>query len=93
MGAICCQMQAELIRASLDGESERFLQLSRQVDLLAESTFIAPMEGYIRRLLWALVHLGIIPGEAANDPWGPQLPESEFDEIGRTLDLLRKDIG
>jgi 4-hydroxy-tetrahydrodipicolinate synthase len=92
MGAICCRMQAELVRASLGGESERFLQLSRQVDLLAESTFIAPMEGYIKRLLWALVHLGVIPGEAAHDPWGPQLPEGEFDEIGRTLDLLGKDI-
>ena len=46
------------------------------------------MEGYIRRLLWALVHLGVIPLEAANDPWGPQLPPDEFETIGRTLNAL-----
>lgn len=92
MGAVCCEMQAELIRASLKGEAERFLHLSRQADLLAESTFIAPMEGYIRRLLWALVHQGVIPLDAAYDAWGPQLPAREFDEVGRTLDLLRRDI-
>lgn len=88
MGAVCCEMQAELIRSHLEGNAERFLTLSDQVDMLAESTFIAPMEGYIKRLLWALVHLGVIPLEAAHDPWGPELPSHEFDEVGRTLAAL-----
>jgi len=39
-------------------------------------------------LLWALVHLGVIPFEAANDPWGPQLAIDEFHSIARTLDEL-----
>jgi 4-hydroxy-tetrahydrodipicolinate synthase len=46
------------------------------------------MEGYIRRILWALVHLGVIPLEAAHDPWGPDLRAAEFDRIGRTLDAI-----
>jgi 4-hydroxy-tetrahydrodipicolinate synthase len=88
MGAICCDLQAALIRAHTVGDAARFLALSDAVDALAEAIFVRPMEGYIRRLLWALVHLGVIPLEAANDPWGPELPSGEFDCVGRTLDAL-----
>jgi 4-hydroxy-tetrahydrodipicolinate synthase len=88
MGAICCNLQAELIRTNTVGDSARFLTLSDAVDMLAETIFVRPMEGYVRRLLWALVHLGVIPLDAANDPWGPQLPPHEFDDIGRTLAAL-----
>jgi 4-hydroxy-tetrahydrodipicolinate synthase len=88
MGAICCDLQVELIRAHTVGDGKRFLTLSDDVDLLAETIFVRPMEGYIKRLLWALVHLGVIPLEAANDPWGPQLPRDEFDRVGRTLKTL-----
>jgi 4-hydroxy-tetrahydrodipicolinate synthase len=88
MGAICCDLQAELIQAHTAGEPARFLALSDAVDMLAETIFVRPIEGYIRRLLWALVHLGVIPLEAANDPWGPQLPGDEFDRVGRTLNAL-----
>jgi len=88
MGAVCCDLQAKLIRAHMDGDAVRFLTLSDAVDALAEVLFVSPMEGYIKRLLWALVHLGVIPLEAANDPWGPQLPTQEFDEIGLTVAAL-----
>jgi len=88
LGAICCDLQSDLIRANAEGNSARFLELSDLVDRLAESIFVQPMEGYIRRLLWALCHLGVIPFEASNDPWGPQLPTEEFDNLGRTLDAL-----
>ncbi len=88
MGSICCDLQAELIRAHAAGDSRSFLALSDAVDRLAETIFVKPMEGYIRRLLWALVHLGVIPLEAANDPWGPQLELEEFETVGRTLNAL-----
>ena len=88
MGAICCDLQAELIRANVAGDASSFLTLSDLVDRLAETIFVQPMEGYIQRLLWALVHLGVIPLEAANDPWGPPLSRDEFETIGRTLDAL-----
>jgi 4-hydroxy-tetrahydrodipicolinate synthase len=89
MGAVCCAMQADLITAFAKGDAHRFLRLSDRVDMLAESLFIAPMEGYIRRVLWALVHLGVIPLDAANDPWGPRLPQKEFEQIGATLAELQ----
>lgn len=88
LGAICCDLQADLIRAHTVGDSARFLALSDAVDMLAETIFVRPMEGYIRRLLWALVHLGVIPLEAANDPWAPELPPDEFDNVARTLNTL-----
>jgi 4-hydroxy-tetrahydrodipicolinate synthase len=88
MGAICSDLQAELIGTNENGSTDRFLELSDAVDLLAEALFIRPMEGYIKRVLWALVHLGIIPGAAAHDPWGPELPAEEFDNIGRVLTAL-----
>jgi 4-hydroxy-tetrahydrodipicolinate synthase len=88
LGAICCELQTELIRANAEGDCARFLTLSAAVDRLAETIFVRPMEGYIRRLLWALVHLGVIPLAAANDPWGPELPRAEFDRVGRTLEAL-----
>jgi 4-hydroxy-tetrahydrodipicolinate synthase len=88
MAAVCCDLQTELVRAHFEGDSQRFLALSQTVDALAEVLFVKPMEGYIRRILWALVHLSVIPREAANDPWGPQLAASEFEEIGRTIAAL-----
>jgi 4-hydroxy-tetrahydrodipicolinate synthase len=88
MGAICSDLQSELIRANAAGNTQRFLELSDAVDMLAEALFIRPMEGYIKRLLWALVHLRIIPADAAHDPWGPELPAEEFDNIGEVLTTL-----
>jgi 4-hydroxy-tetrahydrodipicolinate synthase len=88
MGSICCDLQAELLRAHAAGDSRGFLALSDAVDMLAETIFVNPMEGYIRRLLWALVHHGVIPLEAANDPWGPRLDRDEFEAVGRTLNAL-----
>jgi len=88
MGAACTTLQQRMLKAYYDGETAAFLELSRKVDLLSQVTFIPPMEGYIRRMLWALVHQGVIGRESANDPWGPELPESEFVEVGNTLRAL-----
>ena len=41
------------------------------------------MEGYIQRMLWCLVHEGILSAEAAHDPWGPELDAAEFESIWR----------
>jgi 4-hydroxy-tetrahydrodipicolinate synthase len=61
------------------------MKLSRLVDDLAQHTFLAPMEGYIQRMLWCLVHQGVIPAEAAHDPWGPRLDAAEFEAIGECV--------
>lgn len=88
MGAVCSDLQVELIRAHLEENAARFLALSDALDMLAESIFVSPMEGYIKRLLWVLVHQGVIPMESANDAWGPSLSSREFADLGRTLAAL-----
>ena len=88
MGAVCCELQAELLRSHFGGRAERFLELSDAVDELAEVLFVSPMEGYIGRILWALAKLGIIPEEAAYDPWGPSLSADEVEEIETALNIV-----
>jgi len=88
LGSVCCDLQAELITSHFEGNAERFLELSDRVDQLAEVLFVAPMEGYIGRILCALAKLGIVPRDAAFDPWGPTLTASEADNIGIVLDTL-----
>jgi 4-hydroxy-tetrahydrodipicolinate synthase len=85
MGAACTELQYNLMDAYFRGHAVEFLDLSGAVDRLSQVLFIPPMEGYIRRMLWTLVHLGVIGRESTYDPWGPELPESEFTKIGETL--------
>jgi len=93
MAAVCTDLQAELMISHLKGRAERFLELSDMVDQLAEVLFIHPMEGYIGRVLFALSKLGVIPVEAANDPWGPALTAHELDNISNVLNALNVQVG
>ena len=88
LGAISSDLQAELLDAHFAGNAERFLALSDLVDQLAEVLFIDPMEGYIGRILFALAKLGVIPEDAANDPFGPVLTQSEQVNISNVLSSL-----
>jgi 4-hydroxy-tetrahydrodipicolinate synthase len=88
MGAVCCDLQAELLKAHFSGDAQRFLELSDTIDQLAEVLFVDPMEGYIGRVLYVLSKLGVIPQDAANDPWGPKLTANELDNIATVLNTL-----
>jgi len=92
MGALCCDLQAELIRTHFAGDAERFLELSDLIDQLAEVLFIEPMEGYIGRILSALAQLGVIPSDAAHDPWGPPLSANEVSNIAHVLNVLNVQV-
>ena len=85
MGAACTELQYNMMDAYFSGHSVEFLDLSGAVDRLSQALFIPPMEGYIRRTLWTLVHLDVIGRESAHDPWGPELPDSEFTAIREML--------
>ena len=85
MGAACTALQAELLTAHRTGRCDLFLDRCRAVDELARFTFRAPMEGYIQRMLWCLVHQGVLPLESACDPYGPRLDPAEFTAIGECL--------
>jgi 4-hydroxy-tetrahydrodipicolinate synthase len=81
MGAALTDIQAGLLAAKARGDWLRFAQLSTICDRLGEATFRAPMEGYIRRMMWAAAADGVLPEDACDDPWGPELPPSDRDLV------------
>ena len=89
MGAALTDIQAKLLNAKQSGDAHAFLRLSTQLDAFSEVTFTAPIEGYIRRMLWALAADGVIPEASCDDPWGPALPESEREIVRRAVRQAR----
>jgi 4-hydroxy-tetrahydrodipicolinate synthase len=85
MGAAVTDAQVELLHSFRDRRWERFVALSALCDRLAQATFVEPMEGYIRRMLWAAAAEGAIPREACDDPWGPALPEREREIVDQVV--------
>jgi 4-hydroxy-tetrahydrodipicolinate synthase len=85
MGAALPDVQADLLRARVQEDWPRFIMLSEICDRFAQTTFIEPMEGYIRRMLWAAAAEGALPADACDDPWGPSLPDDERDAVERLV--------
>lgn len=85
MGAALTDLQASLLRNFAAGDYDAFLRLSTQLDAFSQVTFIEPLEGYIRRMLWALAADSVIPDDACDDPWGPQLPAAEREAVRRAV--------
>jgi 4-hydroxy-tetrahydrodipicolinate synthase len=85
MGAALPDLQADLLRARASEDWSRFILLSDFCDRFAQTTFIEPMEGYIRRMLWAAAAEGALPLEACDDPWGPPLPHEERSVVERLV--------
>src|SRR5204862_15677 len=59
------------------GRADALLAFPERHDRVAQATFVEPMEGYIRRMLWAAAADGALPPDACDDPWGPPLPQAE----------------
>ncbi len=85
MGAALTDLQAALLRSRASGDDRAFTRLSAQLDEFSQATFVAPMEGYVRRMLWALAAEGVIPDDACDDPWGPALPAAEREMVRRAV--------
>ena len=85
MGAAVTDLMVELLRAFRDGNFDKFVRLSGACDRFAQATFVQPMEGYVRRMLWALAADGVIPDDACDDPWGPKLPPAEREVVRRAV--------
>jgi 4-hydroxy-tetrahydrodipicolinate synthase len=85
MGAALPDVQADLVRACLAEDWHRFISLSNLCDRFSQTTFIQPMEGYIRRMLWAAAAEGAVPEDACDDPWGPSLPLDEREAVERVV--------
>jgi len=85
MGAALPDLQAGLLRAHAERDWDAFHARSALCDRLAEATFIPPMEGYVRRMLWAAAADGALPPEACDDPWGPPVPPEERAAVERVV--------
>jgi 4-hydroxy-tetrahydrodipicolinate synthase len=85
MGAALPDLQVGLLRAYAERSWADFLARSAGCDRLAEATFVAPMEGYIQRMLWAAAADGALPAEACDDPWGPPLSAEERAVVERAV--------
>jgi 4-hydroxy-tetrahydrodipicolinate synthase len=83
MGSALTDIHAALIGTFAARDAHDFMPVSDQLDAFSQVTFIHPMEGYIRRVLWALAADGIIPDDACDDPWGPSLPASQREAVRR----------
>jgi 4-hydroxy-tetrahydrodipicolinate synthase len=89
MGAACTALQNDFLQSYWNRDAARFLALNGPVDDLAQHTFVPPMEGYILRMLWCLVYEGVIPPEAAHDPWGPRLGDADHAEVRACLERIK----
>src|SRR3990172_7881841 len=69
MGAALTDIQARLVGSFATGDFGGFVRLSGVCDRFAQATFVAPIEGYVRRMLWAAAAEGAIPADACDDPW------------------------
>jgi len=85
MAAALTDVQAALLRAHASGDDHAFLRLSTQLDAFGQVTFTEPMDGYIRRMLWALAAEGVIPEDACDEPWGRELPAAERESVRRAV--------
>jgi 4-hydroxy-tetrahydrodipicolinate synthase len=77
MGAALTDLQVRLLHAVRDRDWPTVFSLTSLLDAFASTTFKAPVEGYVRRMLWALAVEGVIPDDACDDPWGPAFPPAE----------------
>jgi 4-hydroxy-tetrahydrodipicolinate synthase len=93
MGAAVTDVPLELLRAGAAREWPRFVQLTQVLDCFGAATFTEPMEGYIRRMLWAAAAEGAIPADACDDPWGPALAPAEREAVRRAVHDARAALG
>jgi len=89
MGAAATGLQAALLAAHRAGDWARFVPLAAACDRFAQATFREPMEGYVRRMLWAAAAEGALPEDACDDPWGPPLAPNERDAVRRAVQDAR----
>ena len=89
MGAALTGLTAGLLAALREGDYPRFVRLSSACDRLGAAAFAEPVDGYVRRMLWLLACGGVIPREAAHDPWGPAVPAAQLEAVERVAGELR----
>jgi 4-hydroxy-tetrahydrodipicolinate synthase len=90
IGAALTDLPAELLAAYAARDFVTFLSVTSLCDALGRTLFAAPVEGYVRRMLWALAADGVIAAEACDDPWGPSLPPLERNAVRDAVREVRE---
>ncbi|GAA3928548.1 4-hydroxy-tetrahydrodipicolinate synthase [Actinomadura viridis] len=89
IAAARADLTAEVLRTWNEGDHTAFVAASERLDRFAAVTFFDPIEGYVQRMMWAAVWEGLLPEDAAHDPYGPALPGAERDAVIACLETLR----
>ena len=89
MGAALTDLQVRLLAAYGAQDVPEFLRLSSLIDAFGITTFTTPLEGYVRRMLWALAADGVLPADACDDPWGPDLGVNERELVAGAVRQAR----
>jgi 4-hydroxy-tetrahydrodipicolinate synthase len=89
LSSVCTTLQSRFTTAFWQGDATQFLALNGAVDELARHTFLSPLDAAPGRSLTCLAHLGIIPADAAFDPFGPRISAKESDQIRQCLERVR----
>jgi 4-hydroxy-tetrahydrodipicolinate synthase len=85
MGAAYTARQHKLLASYYNADWSTFHSLSRQIDALAQSTFIQSMEGYIARMSYILSKQGLFDRDSWIDLWGPKIRASELEGIDHLM--------
>ena len=88
MAAAVTDRSAALLDAQAGERWDDFYALSSAIDGFSQATFVAPMEGYVQRMLWALEADGVF-ARPAFDPWCPTLHSAERDRVFAAVRALR----
>lgn len=88
MAAVCTDKCVALLDAWNCGDLPAFISQTAALDEFSRATFVAPMDGYVQRMLWALEADGVIAGEAV-DPFAPTLTAADRDRVRAAVRVLR----
>lgn len=93
IAAARCDLTTDLLASWYSGDRSGFVDASARMDRFATATFVAPIEGYVQRMLWAAEAEGLIPSEAAYDPFGPGVPAAEREHVHAVVRSLTRAAG
>jgi 4-hydroxy-tetrahydrodipicolinate synthase len=71
------------------GDADGFVAASRRFDRFAAVTFDRPIEGYVQRMMWVAAAEGLIPDDAAHDPFGPPYRVDDRERVVAAFDMTR----
>lgn len=89
IAAAAVDLTVDVLDSWMAGDTAAFVAASKTLDDFSKATFYAPIEGYVQRMLWAAQFEGLVPAEAAHDPFGPTPADDEYSLVERFLAARR----